>query len=88
MCTECDVCKISSVYLSVRRQVMVQQLRVGLLVRWQDVQEGSRGISGSTTRVQGPSSPQRRRQVEGRWCPCVKALLVKGLGVTKEDTKA
>lgn len=48
----------TSVYLSVLCEVMVQQLGVGLLVRWQDVQEGSRGVTRSTPRVQGPRSPQ------------------------------
>ncbi len=58
---------------------MVQQLGVGLLVRWQDVQEGSRGIARSTPWVQGTCSPHCWRQAEGRWCPRVEALLVKWL---------
>lgn len=69
----------TSLYLSVLCEVMVQQLGVGLLVRWQDVQEGSRGVTRSSPRVQGPCTPQRWGQAEGRWCPCVKALLVKWL---------
>lgn len=66
-----------SVHLSVLCEVMVQQLGVGLLMWWQDVQERSRGITRSTPRVQGPRSPQCRRQAERRRCPCVEALLVK-----------
>lgn len=72
-------------YLSVLCEVMVQQLRVGLLVRWQDVKEGSRGITRSTSRVQGPSSPQCWRQAERRRCPCVEALLVKWLTETERQ---
>ena len=74
---KCCTCVEISVYLSVLCEVMVQQLGVGLLMWWQDVQERSRGITRSTSRVQGPCSPQCRRQAEGRRCPCVEALLVK-----------
>lgn len=61
---------------------MVQQLGVGLLVR-QDVQEGSRCVTRSTPRVQGPCSPQCWGQAEGWRCPCVEALLVKWLKRTE-----
>lgn len=44
--------------LSLLCEVMVQQLGVGLLVRWQNVKEGSRGVAWSTPGVQGPCSPE------------------------------
>lgn len=69
----------TSAYLSVLSEVMVQQLGVRLLVRWQDVKEGSWGITWCTPGVQGSGPPQCWRQVEWRWCPCVEALLVKRL---------
>lgn len=50
---------VHAVYLSVLCEMMVQQLGVGLLVWWEDMQEGSRGITRSTSRVQGPRSSQR-----------------------------
>lgn len=56
--SKCDVRIGTLVYLSVLCEVMVQQLGVGLLVRWQDVQEGSRGVTRSTPGVQGPCSTQ------------------------------
>lgn len=49
---------LSGTTLSVLCEMMVQQLGVGLLVRRQDVQEGSRGIARCTPGVQGPCSPQ------------------------------
>lgn len=63
--------------LSILCEVMVQQLGVGLLVRWQDVHEGSRGVARSPPGVQGPRPAQCRGQAEGRRCPRVEALLVK-----------
>lgn len=75
---------MDSIYLSVLSEVVVQQLGVGLLVRWQDVEEGSRGVTRGTAGVQGARPTQGRRQVEGRRRPCVEALLVKRLGRQKQ----
>lgn len=44
--------------LSVLCEVMVQQLRVGLLMRRQDVKERSRGVAWSAARVQWSCPPQ------------------------------
>lgn len=49
---------LSGTTLSILCEVMVQQLGVGLLVRRQDVQEGSGGVARCTPRVQGPCSTQ------------------------------
>lgn len=48
-----------AVYLSVLCEMMVQQLGVRLLVWWQDMQEGGRSITRSTSRVQVPCPSQR-----------------------------
>lgn len=50
---------IKAVYLSILCEMMVQQLGVRLLVWWQDMQEGGRSITRSTSRVQGPCPSQR-----------------------------
>lgn len=65
----------------VLREVVVQQLGVGLLVGRHDVQEGCRGVAGSCARGQGPSGAQGRGQAERWGCPRVESLLVKGLGL-------
>lgn len=44
-------------YLSVLLQVVVQDLRVGLLVWCQDVHEGGRGIASSSRRIDGSPAP-------------------------------
>lgn len=67
-------------YLAVLLQVVVQDLRVGLLVRCQDVHEGGGGIAGRSRGVDGSCAPQRRRQAEGsRRRAGVETLLVKRL---------
>lgn len=67
-------------YLSVLLQVVVQNLRMGLLVWSQDVHEGSRGVARSSRGVDGPSAAQSGGQAE-RSCrgSGVKTLLLKRL---------
>lgn len=77
--------KACSTYLSILCEMMVQQLGVGLLVWRQDVQEGCRGIARCTPRVHRSCPSQRWRQAEGRWRPCVEALLVKWLRITTQN---
>lgn len=59
---------------------MVEDLRVGLLMRGQDVHEGGGGVCRRRRRVDGAAAAQRRRQVEGG-CrgSSVKSLLLEGL---------
>lgn len=72
-------------YLAVLLQVVVQDLRVGLLVRRQDVHERSGGVAGRSRGVDGSRAPQGRRQAEGsRRRAGVKTLLVKRLQTRSE----
>lgn len=72
-------------YLSILLQVVVQDLRMGLLMRSQDVHEGGRGIACSSWGVDGSSAAQSGGQAERScWCASVKTLLLKRL---QEDTK-
>lgn len=67
-------------YLSILLQVVVQNLRMGLLMWSQDVHEGSRGIARSSWGVDGSSTAQSRGQAERCcWCSSVKTLLLKRL---------
>lgn len=73
------------VYLSVLLQVVVQNLRMGLLMRSQDVHEGSRGVARSSRGVDGPSTAQSGGQAERScWGPSVKTLLLKRLHEEKQ----
>ena len=67
-------------YLSVLLQVVVQNLRVGLLVRGQDVHEGGRGVGSGSRGVDGTPAPQSWRQAE-RSCrrASVETLLIERL---------
>lgn len=67
-------------YLPVLLQVVVEDLRVGLLMRGQDVHEGGGGVRRRRRGVDGAAAAQRRRQVEGG-CrgSSVKSLLLEGL---------
>jgi len=67
-------------YLPVLLQVVVEDLRVGLLMRGQDVHERGRGVRRRRRGVDGTAAAQRRRQVEGG-CrgSSVKSLLLEGL---------
>lgn len=49
---------LSSAALSVLLQVVVQNLRVGLLVRRQDVHEGGRGVASGSRGVDGSPATQ------------------------------
>lgn len=55
---------LSSAALSVLLQVVVQNLRVGLLVWCQDMHEWSWSVAGSGRRVDGTPAAQRRGQAE------------------------
>lgn len=55
---------LSGAALSVLLQVVVQNLRVGLLVRCQDVHEGGRGVASGSRGVDGSPAPQSRGQAE------------------------
>lgn len=55
---------LSGAGLSVLLQVVVQNLRVGLLVRCQNVHEGGRSVAGRGRGVDGTAAPQRRGQAE------------------------
>lgn len=67
-------------YLSILLQVVVQNLRMGLLMWSQDVHEGGRGVACSSWGVDGSSTAQRGGQAERScWCASVKALLLKRL---------
>lgn len=55
---------LSSAALPILLQVVVQNLRMGLLVRGQDVHEGGWSIPCSSWGVNGPSTPQSRGQAE------------------------
>lgn len=71
---------LSSAALSVLLQVVVQNLRVGLLVRCQDVHEGGRGVASGGRGVDGSSAPQSRGQAERScWRASVETLLLKRL---------
>lgn len=71
---------LGGAYLPVLLQVVVQDLRVGLLMRGQDVHEGGGGVGSRRGRVDGAAAAQCRRQVEGgRWGSSVKSLLLEGL---------
>ena len=52
-------------YLCFLLQVVVQDLRVLLLVRRQDVHEGGLGVAGGGRRVDGAPTAQGRGQAEG-----------------------
>lgn len=69
---------LSSAALSVLLQMVVQNLRVGLLVWCQDVHEGGRSVACSGRRIDGSPAAQRRGQAKrsGR-CPSVETLLLK-----------
>lgn len=70
----------SILYLSILLQVVVQNLRMGLLVWSQDVHEGGRGIARSSWGVDGSSTAQSGGQAERScWCTSVKTLLLKRL---------
>lgn len=74
-----------SVYLAVLLQVVVQNLRVGLLVRCQDVHVGGWSVASGRRGVDGPAGPQRRGEAERScWRPGVETLLLKRL---REETK-
>lgn len=66
--------------LPILLQVVVEDLRVGLLMRGQDVHERSGGVCRCRCRVDGAAAAQRRRQIEGG-CrgSSVKSLLLEGL---------
>lgn len=66
--------------LPVLLQVVVEDLRVGLLMRGQDVHERGGGVRCRRCRVDGAAAAQCRRQVEGG-CrgSSVKSLLLEGL---------
>lgn len=55
---------IYTLHLSVLLQVVVQNLRVGLLVWCQDMHEWSWSVAGSGRRVDGAPAAQRRGQAE------------------------
>lgn len=66
--------------LPILLQVVVEDLRVRLLMRGEDVHEGGGGVCRRCRRVDGAAAAQRRRQVEGGcWGSSVKSLLLKGL---------
>lgn len=70
----------SILYLSILLQVVVQNLRMGLLVWSQDVHEGGRGIARSSWGVDGSSTAQSGGQAERScWCTSVKTLFLKRL---------
>ncbi len=72
-------------YLSVLLQVVVQNLRVGLLMRCQDVHEGGRGVASGSRGVDGSPAPQSRGQTERScWRASVETLLLKRL---QEDVR-
>lgn len=77
---------LSRTSLSVLSQVMVQQLRVRLLMRRENVQERSRGVTGGSSGIQGPGPAQRRGQTEGRRRPSVEALLIEGLSLAVDGS--
>lgn len=67
-------------YLSILLQVVVQNLRMGLLMWSQDVHKGGRGIACSGCGVDGSAAAQSGRQAErSGWCASVKSLLLKRL---------
>lgn len=71
---------LSGAALSVLLQVVMQNLRVGLLVRCQDVHEGCRGVASGSRGVDGSSAPQSRGQAEGScWRASMETLLLKRL---------
>lgn len=71
---------LASAALSVLLQVVVQNLRMGLLMRCQDVHEGRRSVSGCSRGVDGSSAPQSRGKAErGCWRAGVETLFVKRL---------
>lgn len=71
---------LGGAYLPVLLQVVVEDLRVGLLMWGQDVHERRGGVRSRRGRVDGATAAQCRRQVEGgRWGSSVKSLLLEGL---------
>ena len=66
-------------HLPILLKVVVQHLRMRLLVRRQDMQERGWSVTRGSTRVQGPSRPERRGQAERRRRASVESLLVKRL---------
>lgn len=65
--------------LSVLGEVMVEQLRVGLLVSRQNVKEWSRSITWGSSRGQRSCATKSRREVE-RWrCASMETLLLERL---------
>lgn len=67
-------------YLSILLQVVVQNLRVGLLMWCQDVHEGSWGVASSSRRVDWSSAPQSRGQAERScWRASMETLLLERL---------
>lgn len=64
-------------YLSILLQMVVQDLRVGLLVRCQDVHEGGWSITSRSWGVDGTTAAQGRGQAEGSCrCTSVETLLL------------
>lgn len=55
---------LAAAALAILLQVVVQNLRVGLLVRGQDVHEGGWSVAGGSRGVDGPTGPQRRGEAE------------------------
>lgn len=71
---------LSGAALSILLQVVVQNLRVGLLVRCQDVHEGGRGVASGSRGVDGSPAPQSRGQAERScWRASMETLLLERL---------
>lgn len=75
-------------YLSILLQVVVQNLRMGLLVWSQDVHEGGRGVARRRWGVEGSSAAQGRGQAERScWRTSMETLLLKRLQTEKRDKR-
>lgn len=65
-------------YLSVLLQVVVQDLRVGLLMWRQDVHERGRGVASGGRGIDGSPAAQSRGQAERScWRASMETLLLK-----------
>lgn len=71
---------IVCIYLAILLQVVVQNLRVGLLVRGQDVHEGGWSVASGSWGIDGTAGPQRRGDAErSSRRPGMETLLFKRL---------
>lgn len=67
--------------LPVLLKVVMQHLGMRLLMCREDMEERGWSITRGSTRVQGPSRSESRRQAEGRWSASMESLLVKRLSL-------